>query len=627
MALIPVATSAMTLQCEDYRAGSNAPGGADTDYTTCSYYDTTAGSESSVDYAGRNADGDDIDFGGLADGNRAVSYIAAGEWFYMSGNTASRWDSNPTFPKRDRYRITARVASANDAKYFKIYIDGTLEATVPVPNTGGTGRANYQLTSSVITTNVIAAGLHSVKFDAGPGGYNIDRISFEAISEPTTASLLGAEIGESVSGGLKVGFGQVDITPPVGSILTGPHLPVSVGMEDPLFAKALVAQSGDQTLAIVQVDLVKILRYLADEAIAQAVRRTGIDSNAVMICASHNHSSPLIPVLEDPDLNTEYLSTLPGLIADSIEQAYKALQPARMYMGRSLVYEGHHNRRVISKADGLALNTWLGKLNDLKQTPQVLGTEGPIDPELWVARFDALDGQVLGTLVNFACHPNHRQRDLLKTWSSDFPGVIAEQIAQEYGEQAVCVFTQGCSGNINPTVQCTPDWRRRVMVFADAAVRAAKQAIPVDGPIAVGYARRDVTVPRCDPEAERKGAIERLGWRPDMFVAMQREVVRMPRHIEVPVNAGRIGPLGIASNAGELFVELGLSIKKRSPFPHTIVSELTNEWVGYEPTAHAFQHEGYETLAGVNLVSSEGIQTLVDTVVELLQELWEEDSR
>ena len=91
------------------------------------------------------------------------------------------------------------------------------------------------------------------------------------------------------------------------------------------------------------------------------------------------------------------------------------------------------------------------------------------------------------------------------------------------------------------------------------------------------------------------------------------------------MNAARIGPLGIATNAGELFVEWGLSVKKRSPFPHTIVSQLTNEWIGYEPTAQAFQHEGYETLVGVNFVPLEGIETLVDTAVELLQELWDAD--
>ncbi len=114
-------------------------------------------------------------------------------------------------------------------------------------------------------------------------------------------------------------------------------------------------------------------------------------------------------------------------------------------------------------------------------------------------------------------------------------------------------------------------------------------------------------------------------WRPDAFEAAKREAANLPPTLKVPVSAARIGPLAIATNAGELFVEWGLSIKKRSPFPHTIVSELTNDWVGYEPTAQAFEHEGYETLAGVDFVSLQGIQMLVDTSVELLQQLAAED--
>jgi neutral ceramidase len=429
-------------------------------------------------------------------------------------------------------------------------------------------------------------------------------------------------------GELKVGFSQVDITPPTGAIITGPALPISMGMDDPLRARAMVVQSGERKLVIVGLDLVKIRRDLADAAIAQASARTGIAREAVLICPSHNHSSPLIPAQGDSaTANKDYLSTLPKRIAENVEQANKALQPARMFIGRSLVYEGHHNRRVVSKADGLVLNTWLKKLNDLEQVPQVLGTEGPIDPELWVARFDALDGRVLGTLVNFTCHPCLHDRIGLKTWSADFPGVIAERMCETFGKESGCVFTQGAAGNIQPPVSFTPDWRERSAVFAKAAVEAAKQAIAVKGPIAVGYARRDVMVPRCNPAAQREGAVQRLGWRPDMFDAAKRTAASMPSTLAVPVSAARIGPLGIATNAGELFVEWGLSIKKRSPFPHTFVSELTNDWIGYEPTELAFQHEGYETLAGVDFVSREGIQTLVDTAVELLQGLWKADHR
>ena len=427
---------------------------------------------------------------------------------------------------------------------------------------------------------------------------------------------------------LAVGFGETDITPPIGAIITGPSGPVSTGTDDPLRARAIVVQSGDRKLAIVGVDLVKIRHDLADQAIALVTQQTGITRDAVLVCPSHNHSSPLIPAQGDKaTANKAYIDTLPGRIADSIVQANNALQPARMSIGRSLVYEGHINRRVISKTDGLALNVWLKKQNDIKEVPQVLGTEGPIDPELWVARFDTLDGKMLGTLVNFTCHPCLHDRIKTHNWSADFPGVIAEHIAQIYGKQAISVFTQGSSGNIQPPVSFTPDWRARATVFANAAVEAATNAVAIKGPVAVDYARRDVDVPRCDPAAQRDGAITRLGWRPDMFEGAKHTAAAMPRTLNVPVSAARIGPLAIATNPGELFVEWGLAIKKRSPFPHTFISELTDDWIGYEPTAQAFEHEGYETLAGVDFVSRQGIEMLVDTSVELLQKLWKEEAR
>ena len=452
-------------------------------------------------------------------------------------------------------------------------------------------------------------------------------LALSALALLFTAVAFAGE-SEGARGELKVGFSQVDITPPAGAIMTGPMGPISTGTDDPLRARTMVVQSGDRKLAIVGVDLVKIRHDLADQTIALVTQQTDITRDAVMICPSHNHSSPLIPAQGDKaTANKAYIDTLPKLIADSIVQANKALQPARMSIGRSLVYEGHINRRVISKTDGLVLNIWLKKLNDLKQVPQVLGSEGPTDPELWVARFDALDGKMLGTLVNFTCHPCLHDRIKIHTWSADFPGVIAEHIAQAYGQQAVCVFTQGASGNITPPVMWTPDWKERSAVFGRAAVEAAKGAIPVEGPVAVDYARRDVEVPRCNAEAQRAEAIARLGWRPESFEGAKRTAAAMPRTLNVPVTAARIGPFAIATNAGELFVEWGISVKKRSPFPHTVVSELTNDWVGYEPTELAFQHEGYETLAGVNFVSLEGIQKLVDTSVELLQELWKRNGR
>jgi len=95
--------------------------------------------------------------------------------------------------------------------------------------------------------------------------------------------------------------------------MTGQGVPPGKGADDPLMARALVAQSGGQTIAIVSVDLVKIRHDLADAAIGLACERTGIDRDAVMICATHDHSSPFVP-MKGPK-NKDYLSRLPARIA------------------------------------------------------------------------------------------------------------------------------------------------------------------------------------------------------------------------------------------------------------------------------------------------------------------------
>jgi hypothetical protein len=61
----------------------------------------------------------------------------------------------------------------------------------------------------------------------------------------------------------------------------------------------------------------------------------------------------------------------------------------------------------------------------------------------------------------------------------------------------------------------------------------------------------------------------------------------------------RIGDdFAIVTNPDELFCEIGLSIKRQSPFKHTMVVEQTNGAHGYVPTAKAFENGSYETWFG-----------------------------
>ena len=427
---------------------------------------------------------------------------------------------------------------------------------------------------------------------------------------------------------LRVGFGETDITPPDGLYMCGSLDPrKNDGMTDPLQSHAMVVESGDSRIAIVGVDLIGLPKALADEIIAEAAGRTGIPVHAIMIACSHTHSGPYTAegLYSSQVTDTGYLSTLPDRIATSVEQATGQVEPATMHIGRALVHHGLHNRRVICP-DGKVLNTWMPvALNDLELIPQVLGTAGPVDPELWVVRFDKLDGSTLGIFYNFSLHTNSKGG---RTWSADYPCVVAEHIREEYGAEVISVYTPGACADINVT-QGGERWRESATYFAEQAVDAARRAIPVEGPIPVSAIRREITVPRRDPADQPPEAIGRLNWggaggRADVFDRQAELVAGMPEQLTVVISAARIGPFAIASNPGELFVEHGLSIKRRSPFRHTVVSELTNDLIMYQPTKEAFAQQGYETLVGPNRVAMEGIERILDTAVELVEVLWNE---
>jgi neutral ceramidase len=426
----------------------------------------------------------------------------------------------------------------------------------------------------------------------------------------------------------RVGFGETDITPPDGLYMCGSLDPrKNEGMTDPLQSHALVVESGGARIAIVGVDLIGLPKALSDEIIAEAAGRTGIPADAFMIACSHTHSGPYTAegLYSSQVTDAEYLSSLPDRIAASVEQAAGRVEPATMHIGRALVHHGLHNRRVICP-DGKVLNTWMpAALNDLDLIPQVLGTAGPVDPELWVLRFDKLDGSTLGVFYNFSLHTNSKGG---LTWSADYPCVVAELMREEYGPEVISVYTPGACADINVTLGGV-HWRESATYFAEQAVDAARRAIPVEGPIPVSAIRREIVVPRRDPADQPPEAIGRLNWggaggRADVFDRQAELVAAMPEQLTVVISAARIGPFAIASNPGELFVEHGLSIKRRSPFRHTVVSELTNDLILYQPTREAFAQQGYETLVGPNRVAMEGIERIVDTAVELVEELWNE---
>jgi len=80
--------------------------------------------------------------------------------------------------------------------------------------------------------------------------------------------------------------------------------------------------------------------------------------------------------------------------------------------------------------------------------------------------------------------------------------------------------------------------------------------------------------------------------------------------------------VALCSMPGEIFVEIGLELKEKSPFAHTMICELANGYFGYIATSKAIEEGGYETRINMstNMAKETGSQ-LIENQLKLLNSL------
>jgi len=94
-----------------------------------------------------------------------------------------------------------------------------------------------------------------------------------------------------------------------------------------------------------------------------------------------------------------------------------------------------------------------------------------------------------------------------------------------------------------------------------------------------------------------------------------------PVEFDIPIQALRVGDLGIAAIPTEVFVEIGLEIKRRSPFRPSFTVSLANGSYGYLPTPAQHRLGGYETWRGSSRFVPETSTRIVEALLEMFQEL------
>ncbi len=254
---------------------------------------------------------------------------------------------------------------------------------------------------------------------------------------------------------LRAGVAVVDVTPPVPYRMSGYfNERLSTGVKDPLHAKAIVLEQGDQRAALVFCDLVGMSHRVTTLAREEASLKTGIPVEHIAITATHSHTGPLYydalrnylhrrsiqRTGADPYEITDYPARLVSKIVAAIVDAQKVLEPVELAAGYARQDGLAFNRRYHMRDGSVRFNP--GHLN-----PDIVRPAGPTDPQVGIVapRKPGAD-KPWAALASFAMH--------LDTvggtkYSADYPKPAEDKVREAFGPKFTLLFGTGTCGDIN----------------------------------------------------------------------------------------------------------------------------------------------------------------------------------
>jgi hypothetical protein len=433
------------------------------------------------------------------------------------------------------------------------------------------------------------------------------------------------------------------------------HERQATGTLNPLKAKAIVFCDDSQRVAFVACDVIGIAHDLSSEVRRLAGAQTGIPATHIVLAATHSHTAPeytrdLYEYLgQSPaEGQSRYAAKLIGGIVDAIVRANASVQPVTVFSGTVRQETPiSFNRRFIMR-DGSA-RTWMRLDN-----PEVVRAAGPIDPDVNLMLVRAVDGdQPLSVFTNFALHLDTVGGTL---WSGDYPVYVEQMVRQTLGPNVISIFGNGCCGDINhadPVAQAVNKTEFIGQSLSGTVQQGLTQLARIEQPV-LRFRTAQVALPLQEITAEdvaralpllaeakagkqvdfvaqvtayKTVVLDQLRNKPPFAPAgdsinwgLSRTWAGIGDRLPLEVQVIALGQdLAIVCLPGEEFVDLGLSIKRASPFRTTLVVELCNcvETI-YVPTRVAYAVGSYE-VTNATLQPGSG-EVLAETAVRLLRE-------
>ena len=368
----------------------------------------------------------------------------------------------------------------------------------------------------------------------------------------------------------------MDITPQSPQWLMGYQARQSDGVLDNIYHRVVAFDSGDAQFYLVSSDLCLFSPTFYDSVTRDLQKETGIDPKQVMWSVTHSHAAPevgppdMYKVLlgrSDHEYDRDYTALATRTLIDAVRAAREKLEPARVAFG-SGVAMANINRRAMDVDGRVSIG---------------LNPDGPVDRQFNLIRLNRPDGSLIALIANYAMHGTVMNGQNLKV-SGDGPGVVSAYLEQKLG--GTVLYVNGAAGNIAPIYSVYPNpnaghLSQFRVLLGDRILAAVASLGPGTADVTLRHAEKIVETPR------KAG----LAW-PEELAAYAatdgRPLVRLP------IRFVRINDTVIWSAPVEMFCEISMDVRDRSPFSHTFYFGYTNGWFGYLPTAKGFEEGGYE---------------------------------
>lgn len=437
------------------------------------------------------------------------------------------------------------------------------------------------------------------------------------------------------------GVAKIDIT------TSKPETPVM----DPLYAKALVLDNGDTKLVIVTMDVTAIgARKISDgmlndvdenfltELRSRIQEKLNIPGSNVLVNASHTHPPGRLLCDDNEQVERVY---------DTVNRAMQNMTEVRIGVG-----SGIEDRITMNRT----LNLKNGKQWSIRHTnpsppDEEIESYGPVDPEIGILRIDRIDGSPLAVVYNFACHLLFG--DALGSITANIPAYASKVIEETLGHNSMAFFIQGAAGDIIDVnfknFSQSRDIKALGAMLGESTLDAYKNIQAKDTELEI--ISETINVPRRTDIPEKIALLKQeedellkslhgttlnfesflplylsdLKINPAMdtlnkqnidkylkniramekLARIQDKISTLEKHqrinnesgeenIDMELQAIKIGDCVIASSPAELLTQIGLNIKKTSPYKHTFVAGYSNGYVHYGGPAADYDKGGYE---------------------------------